>query len=64
MLVIPSRCENNDSNQCFSYPEYTCCEGCNVIEEDGSGKWGIENNQWCGIKDSCNSSNNEGKYII
>jgi len=40
-----------------------CCQGCNVIEEDASGKWGVENNQWCGIKDSCfgNNASNEGK---
>jgi len=35
---------------------YSCCKGCTVVFEDGSGKWGVENNQWCGIDSSCNSS--------
>lgn len=32
---------------------YACCNGCDVAYEDGSGKWGIENNNWCGIDDKC-----------
>ncbi|ORX84139.1 alpha/beta-hydrolase [Anaeromyces robustus] len=51
--IIPSKCKGEELNQCFSYPEYICCEGCNVIEETAEGKWGIEKNQWCGIKSSC-----------
>jgi len=35
---------------------YSCCRGCNVVLTDSSGKWGVENNDWCGIDDSfCNS---------
>ncbi|KAG4100190.1 hypothetical protein H8356DRAFT_1290219 [Neocallimastix lanati (nom. inval.)] len=37
---------------------YNCCSGCNVEIEDDSGKWGIENNQWCGIDNNiCGKSN-------
>jgi len=32
---------------------YPCCKGCTVLETDLDGKWGIENNQWCGIPSSC-----------
>jgi len=59
LIVITSKCDNTQSGQCFSYPSYKCCQGCNVIEEDASGKWGIENNEWCGIKDSCFDSNTQ-----
>eukprot|EP00833_Pecoramyces_ruminatium_P005792 jgi/Orpsp1_1/1179824/evm.model.c7180000070901.1 len=51
--IIPSKCEDSEVTNCFSYPEYSCCEGCDVIEESEEGKWGIEYNSWCGIKDSC-----------
>ncbi|ORX84141.1 alpha/beta-hydrolase [Anaeromyces robustus] len=51
--LIPSKCDSTELSQCFSYPQYPCCEGCTVIEETAEGKWGIENSQWCGIKDSC-----------
>ncbi|ORX78403.1 glycoside hydrolase [Anaeromyces robustus] len=33
---------------------YPCCKGCSVTYEDASGKWGVENNAWCGIDSSCN----------
>jgi len=30
---------------------YPCCKTTNVvIETDGNGEWGIENDQWCGIR--------------
>jgi len=35
---------------------YPCCSSANVpvVSEDSSGKWGIENNNWCGIpKETC-----------
>jgi len=50
--IIPSKCEAGDK-ECFSYPLYPCCEGCDVYEESEEGKWGIEKDAWCGIKDSC-----------
>lgn len=34
---------------------YQCCNGCNVVYTDNDGKWGVENNQWCGISNNCNS---------
>ncbi|OUM63650.1 Non-catalytic module family DOC2, partial [Piromyces sp. E2] len=41
---------------CWSEPlGYSCCKGCNTQYEDASGKWGIENNKWCGIPSSCKS---------
>jgi len=35
---------------------YSCCEKtCKAIMTDNTGKWGIENDQWCGIvDDNCN----------
>jgi len=30
---------------------YSCCKGCEVMYTDGDGKWGYENNDWCGIVD-------------
>ncbi|OUM58549.1 family 43 glycoside hydrolase [Piromyces sp. E2] len=44
--------KNAENNKCFSFPEYSCCEGCNVVLEDEDGKWGYEK-YWCGIKDTC-----------
>jgi len=36
---------------------YECCQSCNIRYEDQNGKWGIENNKWCGI-DSEKCGNN------
>ncbi|ORX85415.1 hypothetical protein BCR32DRAFT_196871, partial [Anaeromyces robustus] len=42
------------TDECFSIKlGYPCCNTCNVSTTDQDGSWGIENNQWCGIKDSC-----------
>jgi len=35
---------------------YPCCKGCSVVDQDGSGKWGIENGNWCGIDSSCDAA--------
>eukprot|EP00833_Pecoramyces_ruminatium_P006557 jgi/Orpsp1_1/1180589/evm.model.c7180000074007.1 len=32
---------------------YPCCKGCIVYEIDEDGKWGYENNSWCGIQSYC-----------
>jgi len=32
---------------------YNCCVGCDIIEIDDDGKWGVENNEWCGIETIC-----------
>ncbi|ORX76513.1 exocellobiohydrolase [Anaeromyces robustus] len=38
-------------------PQYPCCNGCDVKYTDNSGKWGVENNNWCKIDNNkCNSS--------
>ncbi|ORX40428.1 hypothetical protein BCR36DRAFT_364604 [Piromyces finnis] len=50
--IIPNN--NNDDDECWASEQgYDCCESCNVVfvEENGQ-KWGVENNQWCGIQDS------------
>jgi len=39
-------------NDCFSYPEYPCCTGNTVVYTDSQGSWGVENDNWCGIKGS------------
>jgi len=31
---------------------YPCCKSCSVVLEDESGKWGVENEDWCGIDTS------------
>jgi len=38
---------------------YPCCKSCSVILEDDSGKWGVENDDWCGIDTSCNSNSDD-----
>jgi enterochelin esterase-like enzyme len=55
-IIDSSKC-SSQGKQCFSYPDYDCCVGCDVVEETAEGKWGVENNQWCGLKDSCFSNN-------
>jgi len=31
---------------------YPCCKSCTVAYTDNSGKWGYENDDWCGIDTS------------
>jgi len=39
---------------CFSTPlGYPCCDSCIIVYSDYDGDWGIENDDWCGIKYSC-----------
>jgi len=46
--------ETDEVTSCFAYAlGYKCCEQCNVVYTDDAGEWGIENNEWCGIKESC-----------
>jgi len=41
---------------CFSINlGYKCCSGCDIVYVDQDGNWGVENDQWCGIKNSCNA---------
>jgi len=38
---------------------YDCCQTCKVTYEDADGKWGVENNKWCGIDNNkCNENGN------
>ena len=47
---------NSRSKTCWSEAlDYQCCVGCKTIFTDEYGVWGIENNTWCGIPDSCNN---------
>eukprot|EP00833_Pecoramyces_ruminatium_P014586 jgi/Orpsp1_1/1188618/evm.model.d7180000066129.1 len=49
--------EPTNSGNCFSIAlGYNCCSGCEIIYTDDDGKWGVENGQWCGLKDSCSQS--------
>jgi len=35
---------------------YECCKNsCNVVYTDEDGDWGVENNEWCGIPETCSS---------
>ncbi|OUM70293.1 Non-catalytic module family DOC2, partial [Piromyces sp. E2] len=56
--IDTSKCGNNNSNnQCFSTAlGYPCCNGCEVVDityTDNDGRWGVENGNWCGIKNYC-----------
>lgn len=45
------------SSSCWSKKlGYECCAGCSVAYTDSDGEWGLENDQWCGIPDTCKSS--------
>lgn len=42
---------------CFSQGlGFPCCSHCDVAYTDNDGSWGVENNDWCGLADSCSSS--------
>jgi len=46
-----------DSSSCWSEEQgYQCCSGCDIVYEDNTGFWGVENNEWCGINSSCTSN--------
>ena len=45
------------SAACFSERlGYPCCKGNTVVYTDNDGKWGVENNNWCGIGSTSGSS--------
>ncbi|ORX84303.1 acetylxylan esterase [Anaeromyces robustus] len=56
---IDSPSTQNNDTECFSLAlGYSCCQKTTaVIYEDKDGKWGIENNQWCGIKPTTSNNN-------
>jgi len=45
---VISDCSANIKKQGFS-----CCSSCIVYYTDEDGKWGVENETWCGIQDFC-----------
>ncbi|ORX43422.1 hypothetical protein BCR36DRAFT_415602 [Piromyces finnis] len=45
-----------EDKECWSLKQgYSCCRGCKVQTKDEYGKWGIENNEWCGIQSYCST---------
>nr|CAB92326.1 endoglucanase 5A [Piromyces sp. 'equi'] len=41
---------SNAASSCWSEKlGYKCCEGDKVVYTDNDGKWGVENQKWCGI---------------
>ncbi|OUM59771.1 Non-catalytic module family DOC2 [Piromyces sp. E2] len=50
LLTPPYPC----CKECFSRAlGYPCCKSCEVLFTDADGDWGVEDNEWCGILDSC-----------
>jgi len=37
----------------FNQMGYKCCNSCNAVYTDSTGRWGVENRQWCGIRNDC-----------
>jgi len=55
--------ESTNKNECFAAKQgYKCCSTCDVTYTDSDGDWGFENNDWCGIADSCYKSNDDEKH--
>ncbi|KAG4093432.1 ricin B-like lectins [Neocallimastix lanati (nom. inval.)] len=52
---IFEKADGEEEAECWSTAlGYPCCSGCqSPITEDSDGKWGIEDNDWCGIYPSC-----------
>jgi len=45
--------KKKNADNCFSERlGYSCCKGNEVLYTDNDGKWGVENDEWCGIKDT------------
>jgi hypothetical protein len=44
------------TSKCFTEEKglgFPCCQECTVVTSDDDGDWGVENNEWCGIPNSC-----------
>jgi len=61
---------NNNNNQssavaCWSTGlGYNCCKSCIAVAyEDNDGKWGVENDKWCGIPSDCGNNGSTCKGI-
>jgi len=52
--LTPYTEEEKKAEECWSEVYgYPCCYSCFVVESDDNGKWGYENDQWCGIQSYC-----------
>jgi aryl-phospho-beta-D-glucosidase BglC (GH1 family) len=53
----------NDTDECWATSlGYSCCsEGADIILEDENGKWGLENDDWCGIIEKKSGSNDKNE---
>jgi len=53
-----------NTDYCWSLSQgFPCCSNtCEVFFADESGSWGIENDNWCGIKSSCGTSSSDGCF--
>jgi len=50
----PKHEDPKPNRTCFSVAlGYPCCNSCNEVYSDSDGSWGIENDDWCGIRYSC-----------
>jgi len=45
--------EPKDAECKFEALGYPCCTHCDVYYTDETGDWGVENDEWCGIPDTC-----------
>jgi len=57
--------EQTNGNSCFTERKnlgYKCCQFCDIVYTDNDGDYGFENNDWCGIADSCYKSNDDEKH--
>jgi len=43
---------------------FSCCKKCDVVLVDDNGKWGVEDNQWCGIDSSCDKKDDSVNIYI
>ncbi|KAG4087109.1 ricin B-like lectins [Neocallimastix lanati (nom. inval.)] len=54
-LWMFEKADGGDDAACWSTAQgYPCCSECqDPIYEDDDGKWGVEDNDWCGISTNC-----------
>jgi hypothetical protein len=57
--------QTNVNGNCFTERKnlgYKCCQYCDIVYTDSDGDYGFENNDWCGIADSCYDNNDSDKH--
>ncbi|KAG4107156.1 hypothetical protein H8356DRAFT_1417414 [Neocallimastix lanati (nom. inval.)] len=58
-FIIPIVSSKTSEKECFSVKlGYKCCKSCNAVQSDYDGVWGVEDNHWCGLRDSCLKNTN------